>query len=489
VTIDRFVACDLGAESGRVLLGTLTDQHLDMEEIHRFPNGPIAIAGSLRWNILRVFEELKSGLRKAAALGVPIAGISTDSWGVDYVLLHKDEPLLSVPFHYRDARTGGACERAFRVVPADRIFAETGIQFMPINTLYQLHTDSLRRSQILGIADTMLNIGDYFNFLFSGIAKAEESLASTTQLYNPFQRRWSNQLIREFGLPLRIFPEIVVSGTRLGPLLPALCAETGLQNTQVVAGCSHDTAAAVAAIPAQGEDWAYLSSGTWSLLGIETPLPIVNQESRQFNFTNEIGFWGRIRFLKNIVGLWIVQECRRAWEREGFAASYERLGALAQEARPLSSFINPQDARFSSPGRMHERICEYCRETGQPVPDTPGAIIRCALESLALCYRRTLEQLRHASGKRIARLHIVGGGSKNSLLNRFTADALGVPVHAGPGEATGIGNVLVQAIALGRLPDLEAAREIVRRSFAPIIHEPGDAAPWEEAYRKFCTLP
>ncbi len=488
MAIDRYIAFDLGAESGRVLLGSLENGHLDIEEIHRFPNGPIAVADSLRWDVLHIFEELKAGLHKVAALKVSVAGISTDSWGVDYVFLHRNEPLLSVPYHYRDARTEGALERAFQVVSADGIFAETGIQFMPINTIYQLHADALHRAEILSAADKFLNIGDYFNFLFSGVGKAEESLASTTQLYNPRARAWSAQLVEKFGLPPRILPEIVASGTRLGPLLPAIAAETGLKDVQVIAGCSHDTAAAVAAVPADGEDWAYLSSGTWSLLGIETPQPIITPRSRQYNFTNEVGFGSRIRFLKNIVGLWIVQECRRAWAREGQEYSYEKLAILAEEAEPLKALVDPQDDRFGKPGLMHEKIAEYCRTTGQTVPLTPGATIRCALESLALCYRQTLEKLERATGKKPAQLHIVGGGCKNALLNRLTADATGIPALAGPAECTGIGNVLVQAIALGRLPSLQAARQIVRESFPPITYEPGDGGLWEEAYRRFCRL-
>jgi rhamnulokinase len=417
-----------------------------------------------------------------------VSGISTDSWGVDYVLLHGREPLLSIPFHYRDARTEGAMERAFRVVSAGEIFAETGIQFMPINTLFQLREDALSRPGLLGLADKFLNIGDYFNFLFSGVGKAEESLASTTQLYNPRTRTWSAQLIGKFALPAHIFPEVVPSGTRLGSLLPAIAAETGLEGVQVIAGCSHDTAAAVMAVPAEGEDWAYLSSGTWSLLGVETAQPIITSESRQLNFTNEIGFGGSIRFLKNIVGLWMVQECRRAWARLGREYSYEELAALAEAAEPLRSFVDPQDERFGKPGAMQQKIAAFCLATRQAVPDTPGAVIRCVLESLALCYRRTLEKLGKAIGRRIARLHIVGGGSKNSLLNRLTADATGIPVLAGPSECTGIGNVLVQAIALGQVSSLARARNIVRKSFPPVAYQPADAALWDEAYSRFCRL-
>jgi len=488
MTVDYYVACDLGAESGRVLLGTLEDRRLSLEEIHRFPNRPVAVANSLRWDVLGIFEELKAGLGKVAARGLPVKGVSCDSWGVDYVLMHANEPMLTAPYHYRDARTEGALERAFERVPAERIFAETGIQFMPINTLYQLHADLQQRPAILSAVDRFLNMGDYFNFLLCGVARAEESLASTTQLYNPFKRKWSTLLIKKFNLPARIFPDIVASGTLLGPLLPAIAVETGLAEVQVVAGCSHDTAAAVAAVPAQGESWAYLSSGTWSLLGIEISRPIVNARSRQYNFTNEVGYGGSIRFLKNIVGLWIVQECRRAWAREGRQYSYEELTALAQEAEPLVSFIDPQEDRFVKPDGMPEKIVEYCRATGQPVPRTVGAVVRCALESLALCYRRMLERLEKAAGKELATLHIVGGGSRNQLLNQFTADATRRPVLAGPSECTGIGNVLVQALALGRLPSLDAARQLVRESFPVVRCEPGKSTAWEKAYKRFREL-
>ena len=488
MTVDRYIACDLGAESGRVLLGSLEDERLILEEVHRFPNGPIDVNGSLRWDVLRIFEELKTGMRKVAARGVPIAGISCDSWGVDYVLLRGNEPMLTAPYHYRDGRTDGAFERAFAIVPADRIFAETGIQFMPINTLYQLHADSQQRPGILEAAEFFLNIGDYYNYLLSGVVRAEESLASTTQLYNPFQRSWSADLVAKFNFPQRIFPLIVPSATLLGPLLPPIAEETGLRDTQVVAGCSHDTAAAVAAVPASGEGWAYLSSGTWSLLGVETARPIVNDLSRSFNFTNEVGFGGRIRFLKNIIGLWIVQECRRAWARSGREYSYEELTSLATKAAPLVSLLDPRNEKFGRPGDMPAKIVEYCRATGQPVPGTVGAMVRCALESLALCYRKTLAELECAAGCRISRLHVVGGGSRNELLNRFTADAAGIPVFAGPAECTGIGNVLVQSIALGRLHSLEAARSIVRDSFQPEIYEPQDTGCWEQAYDRFCRL-
>ncbi|MDZ7288673.1 MAG: rhamnulokinase [candidate division KSB1 bacterium] len=484
----HYIACDLGAESGRVMLGTLANERLTLEEIHRFSNGPVSISASLRWDMLRIFEELKTGLRKVAARGISVSSLSCDSWGVDYVLLQGNEPMLTAPFHYRDSRTDGGLERAFAIVPADEIFAETGIQFMSINTLYQLHSDLQQRPVILNAAERFLTIGDYFNFLFSGVGKIEESLASTTQLYNPQQRNWSQQLIRKFGFPEKIFPEIVPSGTKLGPLLPAIAAETKLSGVEVVAGCSHDTGAAVAAVPAEGDNWAYLSSGTWSLLGIESPVPIINAKSREYNFTNEVGFGGSIRFLKNITGLWIVQECRRAWAKTDQEYSYDQLAHLAEAAAPLQAILDLTDERFSKPGEMPQKIAAYCRETNQSVPTTPGAIVRCVLESLALLYRQRLDQLEELTGRKLTTLHIVGGGSKNLLLNQLSASATGRTVLAGPVECTAIGNVLIQAIALGHVASLASARRIVRDSFPLVRYEPQETELWEQAYRRFLAL-
>jgi rhamnulokinase len=404
------------------------------------------------------------------------------------VLLHGSDPLLTAPFHYRDRRTDGGVERALAVVSADEIFAETGIQFIFINTLYQLHADLLQRPEILACAERFLNIGDYFNFLLSGVAKAEESLASTTQLYNPQQRAWSKKIIEKFGFPQRLFPEIVPSGTKLGLLLPALAAETGLREVQVVASCSHDTGAAVAAVPAERENWAYLSSGTWSLLGIESSTPIITAKSQQHNFTNEVGYGGSIRFLKNIIGLWIVQECRRAWAKTGEDHSYEQLTQMAEAAPPLRSFINPNEARFAKPDNMPKKIADYCRETDQPIPTTPGEFIRCVLESLAMLYRQTLDQLEEVTGRKLTTLHIVGGGSKNQLLNQFSANATGRAIIAGPVECTAIGNVLIQALALGHLTSLASLRQVVRDSFPTARYEPQDVILWEEAYKRFQKL-
>jgi rhamnulokinase len=485
----NYLACDLGAESGRVMLGTLENGRVSLRELHRFPSAVVRVGGTLRWNILQIFEELVAGLKVAAKEGLPIAGVSTDSWGVDYVLLKNGEPCLGVPFHYRDARTDDGFERVFAKIPQEKIFEETGIQFMTLNTLFQLNDDVEKRSGMLALSDGFLNIADYLNFLMSGVGKAEVSLASTTQLYNPRTKAWSRTVTDAIGLKATLLPEIVNSGTRLGPLVKDLAGVTGLEGVEVIASCSHDTGAAVAAVPAEGTGWAYLSSGTWSLLGIESPEPVITEQSRALNFTNEVGFGGTTRFLKNMVGLWILQECRRSWIEEGRTYDYAELTALAGDVQPLRSLINPNAARFGKPGGMPEKIETYCRETGQPVPSSPGEFVRCTIDSLALLYRRTLEELLSVTASPIDRLHIVGGGSRNDLLNQAAADATGRTVLAGPVEATALGNVLIQAIALGHLGSIEDLRAVVRKSFQPGVFQPSGASEWVAAYERFLQLP
>jgi rhamnulokinase len=486
-----YIACDLGAESGRVMLGRLEDGRSRLEEMHRFPSAAVRVFGSLRWDVLRIFEELKIGLRNVASRQVPVASLSVDSWGVDYVLLNSVHPMLAPPFHYRDARTESTYERVREQIGSELIFAETGIQFMPINTIYHLASDLEKSRNLLEVADCFLTIGDYFNYLFSGVPRVDESNASTTQLYNPRTRSWSRVLIERCGFPPKIFPQIVSPGTALGPLLPEVAAETGLGEVQVVATCSHDTGAAVAAVPAQeGEDWAYLSSGTWSLLGLELPQPLISEKVREHNFTNEAGYGGTTRFLKNIVGLWILQESRREWARQGRGQEldYATLTREAENAEPFRSLIDPRSARFLRPGDMPQKIALFCSETRQPAPETPGQFVRCIFESLALLYRVTLEELEQLSGRTIRRVHIVGGGSQSALLNQFAASATGRPVVAGPAEATAIGNVLLQAIALGHLGSLAALRQVVRDSFVLQTFEPIAPEAWGAAYQRFIGL-
>jgi len=484
----HYIACDLGAESGRVMLGTLESGKLEIHEVHRFPNGPVRILGSLRWDTLRLFEEMKRGLRKVAESGAEAQGLSVDSWGVDYVLTRKGEPQLGIPYHYRDLRTDHVYPAKIEKAGAARIFEETGIQFMPINTLYQLIAELEERPEMLRAAEQFLLIGDYYNYLFCGRAVAEESLASTTQLYDPRNRTWARGLMEVYGFEERLFPDVVPSGTILGPLLDEIAEETGLAGTQVVATCSHDTGAAVAAVPAEGEDWAFLSSGTWSLIGVELPGPLVNEAVRKANFTNEAGHDGTTRFLKNIAGLWLLQESRRAWAREGKDYEYPELMKLAGEAEPLKSLVNPDAPKLAKPGQMPAKIRELCEASGEPVPATPGELARCILESLALTYRLTFEQLRELTGRPLNRLHIVGGGSRNQLLNQAAADAIGCTVIAGPVEATAIGNVLVQAIALKDLDSLKAVRKTVRDSFEVDTYKPHHGKEWEAAYERFRKL-
>lgn len=482
----HYLAIDLGAESGRVMLGSLENGRLTVEEIHRFANVPVRIQGTLRWDLLNLFSEAKEGLRKAAARGAPISGVSTDAWGVDYVLFKEKEAMVTNAYHYRDSRTDGAMEKVFAKVSADRIFAETGIQFMPINTLYQLFMDTQQRPEVLEWADRFLNIGDYFNYLLAGRPSGEASLASTSQLYNPVRKDWAWDLIAKLGLPGKLFPSLVMPGSKLGPLLDDVALETNLKGVQVVASCSHDTAAAVAAVPGHGQDWAFLSSGTWSLLGTELSAPLIDANSRKYNFTNEAGYGGTIMFRKNIVGLWIVQECRRAWAEMGNEYTYDELTAMAEAAEPLRSLIRPEDARFGKPGRMPGKIVDYCRETGQPVPTDPGSMVRCVLESLALLYAKTLGECAAATGRKFRTLHVVGGGSRNRFLNQFTADALQLPVQSGPVEATAIGNLLIQAKTLGH--EAGDLRAVVRHSFPVETFGPTDAGAWHGAAKRFEAL-
>lgn len=480
----HYLAIDLGAESGRVMLGSLADGRLTLEELHRFPNVPIRGEDSLCWDMEKIFAEVKEGLTKAGDRKLPIASVSTDSWGVDYVLIGPSGKIMPPVYHYRDARTARGVEIVRAKVDWPTVFEQTGIQFMQLNTIYQLAAEPPER---LEATAQVLMIADAVNHMLCDVPAVEMSNASTTQLLTP-RGTWSKPLIEALGFPLRIFPAVLPARTRLARLRRSLRQETGLEGIEVVATCSHDTAAAVAAVPASGEDWAYLSSGTWSLMGVELARPLITAECRELNFTNEIGFGHSFRLLRNISGLWLVQECRRVWAAEGREFDYATLTQLASEAKPFASLIDPTDARFLAPPNMPEAIAAFCRETDQPVPDSPGAFVRCALESLALLYRRTRDQIESLTTRKIQRLHVVGGGSKNDLLNQFTANALQIPVHAGPVEATAAGNVLIQAISLGHLPSLAAARQVVRDSFPVKVIEPAEAEQWNAAGREFAAL-
>jgi len=490
MSTSHYLAVDLGAESGRVMLGTLAANKLDLEEIHRFANMPVRMCDSLRWDIMGMFREIKAGMATVAKRGVEVEGISVDSWGVDYVWVGAGQPMLAPSFVYRDKRNDHAQAEALRFVPPEAIFAETGLQLMPFNTVFQLFADHRDCPALVGIAEAFLPIADFYLYLLSGKVQTEESLASTTQIYDPRSRNWSEKLIRDFGFEREIFPEIVPSATVLGPLTEWVQDECGLGAVPVIASCSHDTGAAVAAVPATGgEDWAFLSSGTWSLIGVELPEPLMNERVLQANFSNEVGLGGTSRFLKNIVGLWILQECRRAWEKEGTSFTYVEITSLAAEAESLRSLIHPNDTRFIKPGGMPEKVRSFCRETGQPEPETPGQIARCILESLALTYRENLDLIESLTGRTIHQLHIIGGGSQSILLNQFAANATERTVLAGPTEATAIGNILIQAIATGELGSIADLRKTVRASFPIQEFTPTDQPLWRAAAERFTAIP
>lgn len=478
----HFLAFDLGAESGRAVLGKLDGNKLTLEEKHRFSNPNGRMHGHLHWNLLQQWEELKTGLRKA---GTNLDGIGVDTWGVDFGLIGADGQILGNPYMYRDSRTDGMMDEVFKLVPRQEVFEHTGIQFMQLNSLYQYVALARSKSPELQIAQTLLFMPDLFNYLFTGVRKSEFSIATTSQMYDPRKKRWATEMLEKLGVPTKILPEIVPSGTVLGPVMKEVADECGVGPIPVIAPACHDTGSAVAAVPAQGEDWCYISSGTWSLMGVELNEPVINEKSLKYNYTNEGGVGGTIRFLKNIMGLWLVQECRRHFTKEGHDHSYAELTQMAERAKGFGALIDPDHGPFLTPGEMPIKIEQFCKKTKQQPPGTRGEYIRCCLESLALTYRRTLEGLEDILGRKITTIHIVGGGSQNLLLNQMTADACGRTVIAGPVEGTGIGNILVQAMAVGTVKSLDAAREIVRESFGVKTYEPQEPAKWEAAFKRF----
>lgn len=491
----KFLALDLGAESGRAVVGLLEGDRLRLEEVHRFPNGPVRLPDGggtgyrLHWDVLRLWTEIKRGLALAVQEhGADLAGIGLDTWGVDFGLLDRDGALVSNPYHYRDSRTDGMLDEAFRRVPREEIFEQTGIQFMQINSLYQLLSMVVGQSPALDIAETFLTMPDLFNYWLTGRKVCEFSIATTTQCYDPRRGGWAIPLLKRLGIPTRIFPEIVPPGTVLGQLLPAVAEEVGLSGLPVIAPACHDTGCAVAAVPAEGVDFAYISSGTWSLMGAELPDPVINEQSLTFDFTNEGGVGDTFRFLKNIAGLWLMQECRRTWARQDEELSYDDLTQMAAQAKPLQSVVDPDYPEFLKPGDMPARIRAFCQMTDQPVPQSKGEVIRCALESLTLKYRWVLERLEEILGRRLKPIHIVGGGTQNRLLNQFAADATGRRVVTGPIEATAAGNVITQAMALGHIASLEEGRQVVRNSFEVATYEPSGGDEWDEAYARLLAM-
>jgi rhamnulokinase len=487
-----YLAIDLGAESGRVMAGLWNGKTIRLEEVHRFPNGPVYLGDSLRWDVVRLWAEIQSGLALAARkYGKAIVSVGADTWGVDYVLLDRHDEMLGQPYAYRDARTNGMMEKAFRKVPRAEIFAQTGLQFMQFNSLFQLLAARQHTPELLEAADCLLFMPDFIHWALCGSRVAEFTIASTSQCLNPLTRNWATGLLKKFGLPARMFPKIVPPGTRLGALRPGVAERTGLHKVNVVAPPAHDTASAVAGVPTANTgkaNWAYLSSGTWSLMGAEVKKASLSARTQELNLTNEGGLDGTYRLLKNIMGLWLVQQCKRAFDARGRKYEYGQLAQMAAEAPALRSIVNPDDSRFLNPPDMPKAIQDFCRETRQPVPETEGELVRCAYESLALKYREVLGWLEELTGKRIEVIHIVGGGSKSTILNQFTADACQCPVMTGPVEATAMGNLLVQVRANGELASLAETREVIRKSSDVATRRPGQPAAWEDAGARFAGL-
>ncbi len=489
-----FVAVDVGASSGRHMAGLFDGGQLKLAEIYRFENGPVYVGDHMHWDVLGLWKDITVGLRAAGNdYGRSLASVGVDTWGVDFGLLGRGDELLGNPYHYRDARTHGMFEAAFERVPRTENFAQTGLQFMEINSLYQLLSMKLSNSPILEMAESLLFMPDLFHWLMTGEKVNEFTDATTSQFYNPLRGNWARQLLSKLGIPTNILCDIVQPGTKLGKLRKQVAGETGLPGIEVVLPGTHDTASAVLAVPADSiEDsvpnWCYISSGTWSLMGVESPEPIINDRASELNFTNEGGVGNTTRVLKNIAGLWLVQECRRVWNQEGADHSWDDLVHLAEGARPLVSLIDPDHASFVAPANMASAIRNYCRDTGQTVPSSEGAVIRCALESLALRYRQVLGWLEELIGQRIETIHIVGGGSQNEQLNQMTADACHRRVLAGPVEATATGNILMQMIAMGEVASIAQARKIVQQSFPTEEYTPRETARWDEAFERFEAL-
>lgn len=483
----RVLAFDFGASSGRAMLGVFNGKTLHMEEIHRFSNDPVTVNGTMYWDVLRLFFEIKQGLLKARQYG-SIDSIGIDTWGVDFGLLDKQGMLLENPVHYRDGRTAGMLEKSFKKISRDEFYSITGNQFMEINTAFQLLSLKEKRGHLLEGADTMLLMPDLFNYLLTGKKATERTIASTTQLYDANLGTWAAKAIKSLDLPERLFTKLIPSGTIIGTLSDEICNELGIEKADVVAVTGHDTQSALVSVPADEKDFIFLSCGTWSLLGTELDRPIIEERSKAFNITNEAAYGNKISFMKNIIGLWLIQECRRQWAMEGKDYSFDVLEKMAQDVSPFRCFIDPDDPIFVPAGNMPQRIREYCLKTNQKVPENEAQTVRCINESLALKYRYSLEQIAECTKKDYHTIYIIGGGARSKLLCQMTANACGCNVSAGPVEATVLGNIAVQLIAKREIENLEQAREIIRNSLDVLRYSPQDTNLWETAYKRFKVL-
>lgn len=484
-----FLAFDLGASSGRAILGTLENNKLELTEIHRFSNQMQLINGHYFWNIFSLFGELKSGLKKCIReFGIQPESIGIDTWGVDFVHLNKEGLILSLPFAYRDSRTNTSMEDLFGIVPEQEVYAQTGIQFMQFNSIFQLFSIVKDQSSLLKITESILFMPDALNYLFSGVKKSEFTIASTSQMIIPGTCQWNLELLEKAGIPTHILNEIILPGTILGPIQNEIVKETGSKSIPVIAVAAHDTGSAIVAVPCTEKNFVYLSSGTWSIMGIESSCPIISEQTLQLNFTNEGGVEGTTRFLKNIMGMWLIQEVQRIWEEEGFKYTWTEMVELARISEPFKFLINPDDSMFLNPRNMVQAVRDFCYQTAQGTPQDHGETIRCIYDSLALKYRYTLEQILEVCDQPVETIHIIGGGSNNHFLNQLTADATGLRVIAGPTEATAIGNILIQAKTLGYVSSLEEIRQIVANSFDLVHFIPSEELDWEEAYNKYLRI-
>ncbi len=484
----KLVSVDLGAQSGRVAVGLFDGRRLSVNEVHRFPNVAVTVHERLHWDPLRLYDGALEGLRAAARQGGSFASVAVDGWGVDFALLDRAGRLLQNPVHYRDRRTESAFEEVRQLVPAREIFQRTGNQLLPINTLYQLWAMVAAKEPVLDVAEKLLMLPDLFHYWLSGVPRCELTETSTTQCYDPVAGDWAWDLVARLGLPGHLLGEVVPPGTALGALRADVAEQTGLSGVSVITPASHDTASAIAAVPFQQPGSAYISSGTWSLVGMEVPGPVIDERAYLANLTNEAGAGGTFQLMSNGTGLWLLQECRRTWDLHGQGWQFSELVAMAEAAPALGAVVDPNDPVFLAPGDMPRRIADWCQGRGQSVPDGPGAMVRCVLESLALAYRQTIDLLTSTRGTSPPAVHIVGGGARNELLCQLTADATGLPVWAGPTEASEVGNLLVQAMALGELSSLADARAVVADSFSPVLYQPRQRGQWDDAYDRFRRL-
>lgn len=483
----KVLAFDFGASSGRAIIGSFDGEKITLKEVHRFTNDPVDLGGTLYWDVLRLFYEIKQGIVKAKIAG-GFDSIGIDTWGVDFGLIDKNGRLLENPVHYRDKRTSGLVEESFKSVPRQKMYDITGIQFMELNTLFQLISLKKQRPEMLERADKMLFMPDLLAYFLTGKMCSEYSIASTSQLIDINTRTWSKELLDAFGIKESLFAPLTEPGTQLGNLSKEICEECGVESVPVISVCGHDTQSAITAVPCESGDFAFLSSGTWSLFGTELQKPIVNETSLKINITNEGGFGGTTGFLKNIIGLWLIQESRRQWQREGKDYSYADLEKLALSEEPFKCFIDPDAPEFVPQGNIPERVREFCRKTGQYVPESVGEIMRCIYESLAMKYRMTFEKLCECTGKDYPVIHVIGGGTKDGLLCRMTASSCGKTVKAGPIEATVMGNVAVQLMSDGTIGSISEARKAVAASESLKTYEPENTDEWIKAYEGFVKI-